>query len=189
MLLDEAWRQLRAQGYGSFTIDAVARAAETSRAVLYRRWPNKASLVHAAIRAHTGSVVDEAPDTGALADDVRTVLRTLSGRIESLGVDVMIGLLGELDELPADVTGSVPRIIDQTVQRARARGEIGAAPIPSAVLDMPTNLLRYTMITEHAAPSDEAVDNIVDQLFIPLVRHYAPSGQAEPPAGPAEGQG
>jgi len=178
VLLDEAWRVLRAQGYGSFMIDAVARAAGTSRAVIYRRWPNKASLVHATIRAHTGTVADAVPDTGTLAEDIRVVLRTLSERIESLGVDVMIGLLSELDELPADVTGSVPRIIDRIIERARTRREIGSGSVPNAVLDMPTSLLRYAMITERAAPSDRTINDIVDRLFVPLVHHYAPSTNA-----------
>ena len=174
MLLDEAWTQLRERGYGAFMIDAVARAAGTSRAVVYRRWPNKASLIHAAIRAHAGTVLDEIPDTGSLALDLRTVLKTLAARMDRIGADTMTGLLSDLDELPPDVAGSVRGVVEQLLAQARSRGEISGAPIPEAVCTAPTDLLRYHMLAERALPSDEAIDAIVDQVFLPLVGHYAP---------------
>jgi hypothetical protein len=34
-------------------------------------------------------------------------------------------------------------------------------------------LIRYSMIAECAAPSDEALEHIADQLFLPLVRDHA----------------
>jgi len=39
-LLDAAWDELQAVGYAGLTMEAVADRAGTSRAVLYRRWPN-----------------------------------------------------------------------------------------------------------------------------------------------------
>ena len=48
-LLDAAWSELSERGYDDMTIDAVAVRAGTSRAVLYRRWPNKQELVLAAL--------------------------------------------------------------------------------------------------------------------------------------------
>lgn len=172
-LLEAAWEQLQRGGYAAFTIDAVARAAGTSRAVIYRRWPGRAALVHAAVRAHAGSVTERVPDTGSLAGDVRALLRELAGGIERLGVDVATGLLSELDEIPDDVKATVPRAFEQVVDRARARGEIGGSPVPEAVLAMPGALIRYHMIIERAVPSEQALDHIADQLFLPLVHHHA----------------
>jgi hypothetical protein len=48
-LLDAAWTELTERGYDDMTIDAVAVRAGTSRAVLYRRWPNKQELVLATL--------------------------------------------------------------------------------------------------------------------------------------------
>ena len=48
-LLDAAWAELEDSGYDDLTIDAVAQRAGTSRAVLYRRWPNKQDLMLAAL--------------------------------------------------------------------------------------------------------------------------------------------
>lgn len=172
-LLDAAWDLLRREGYAAFTIDAVARAAGTSRAVIYRRWSGRASLVHAAVRAHTGTVTERVPDTGTLAGDVRALLREFADRIEQIGIDVATGLLSELDEIPEDAKATVPRVFEQVIARARTRGELGGSPIPEPVLAMPGVLIRYHMITERAAPSDQALDDIANQLFLPLVRYHA----------------
>ena len=52
-LLQAAWDELTEAGYAAFTMEGVAARAKTSRAVLYRRWPNRPQLVVAALgRTH-----------------------------------------------------------------------------------------------------------------------------------------
>ncbi|RYY09760.1 MAG: TetR/AcrR family transcriptional regulator, partial [Alphaproteobacteria bacterium] len=51
-ILAAAWIELQNSGYTNFTYEAVARRAETSRPVLYRRWQTKLELALAAIRHH-----------------------------------------------------------------------------------------------------------------------------------------
>src|ERR1700727_3171267 len=80
-LLDAAWDELQKAGYAGLTFEAVADRAGTSRAVLYRRWRNRADLVVAAMRRHRPMLSGEIPDTGSLRDDVLTVLRRMSGRL------------------------------------------------------------------------------------------------------------
>lgn len=172
-LLEAAWEQLQRTGYAAFTIDAVARAAGTSRAVIYRRWPGRAALVHAAVRAHTGTVIEDVPDTGSLADDVLALVHRLAERIDQIGIDVATGLLSELEEIPDDAKAVVPGVFRQVIDRARVRGELGDSPIPDAVLSMPGALIRYSMIAERATPTDRALEDIANQLFLPLVRHHA----------------
>jgi AcrR family transcriptional regulator len=172
-LLSAAWSQLRHDGYQAFTIDAVARAVGTSRAVVYRRWPNRAALVHAAVRAHTGTIEGHLPDTGSLAGDALAVLTIFAGRIDQIGVDVTVGLLGELGEIPEDVKTIAPRAFALLIDRARERGEVGPATVPESVLTMPTTLVRYTMIAERRAPAPETLRCIIDDLFLPLVDHHA----------------
>jgi len=172
-LLTAAWDQLRHEGYAAFTIDAVARAVGTSRAVVYRRWPGRAALVHAAVRAHTGTVAEHVPDTGSLAGDVLAVLHELAGRMDQIGIDVTTGLLAELDEIPDDVKTTVPDVFAQVLDQARSRGEIGTSPVPGAVLAMPGTLVRYTMVAERTKPSDEDLEHLTNQLFLPLVRYHA----------------
>jgi AcrR family transcriptional regulator len=42
-------------GYDRMTMDAVAARARASKATIYRRWPDKAGLVVAAVRRHAGT--------------------------------------------------------------------------------------------------------------------------------------
>ena len=68
-LLDAVWAEVVETGYEGFTIGAVARA-ETSAAVLYRRWAGKQEPVHAAIVHALDTDPVTAPDTGSLRSDV-----------------------------------------------------------------------------------------------------------------------
>lgn len=172
-LLEAAWEELQSGGYAAFTIDAVARAVGTSRAVVYRRWPNRAALVLATVRAHAGTVVGHIPDTGSLEGDVIALLRALAERMRQIGIDVAAGLFSELEEIPPEETQEViPAALQQVIDQARDRGELGDAPVPGAVLAMPGMLIRYSMIAERSAPSDETLDRIAHQLFLPLVRFH-----------------
>ena len=178
-LLGAAWAELRRTGYDGFTIDAVAKAAGTSRAVVYRRWPNRAALVHAAVRAHLGSIADLEPATGDLREDTRTILWAITKRIDQVGVDVMTGLLSELDELPESLTATMPDVFRRVVDQARDRGEIGPGAVPEAVLEMPAVLARYEMMATRNTPSAARIDSIVDELFVPLVHRYAGQRRAQ----------
>lgn len=172
-LLEAAWEQLQAEGYAAFTIDAVAKTVGTSRAVIYRRWPGRAALVLATVRAHAGTVVGHVPDTGTLAGDVLALLHEFAERMRRIGIDVAAGLFSELDEIPEETKAVVPTAFRQVIAQARARGEIGDGDVPEAVLAMPGVLIRYSMIADRAAPSDDELENIAHQLFLPLVRHHA----------------
>jgi AcrR family transcriptional regulator len=172
-LLEAAWQQLQSDGYAAFTIDAVAKAVGTSRAVIYRRWPGRAALVLATVRAHAGTVVGNVPDTGSLAGDVLALLHELAERVQQVGIDVATGLFSELEEIPEDTAAVVPTAFQQVIDQARNRGEVGGAPIPDAVLTMPAMLIRYSMIAERTAPSDKALEHIAHQLFLPLVQYHA----------------
>ncbi|QDZ15217.1 TetR/AcrR family transcriptional regulator [Humibacter ginsenosidimutans] len=173
VLLDAAWRQLRNEGYAAFTIDSVARAVGTSRAVVYRRWPNRAALVLATVRAHAGTIVGHVPDTGSLEGDVLALLHEFANRMRRIGIDVAAGLFSELDEIPEQTTTVATDAFRQVVDQARGRGEIGDAPVPDMVLVMPGMFVRYSMLAERTAPSDEALARIAHELFLPLVRYHA----------------
>ena len=74
-ILEAVWDQLSEQGYAGLTYEAVAARARTSRAVLYRRWPTRETLVRAAVR-HLGARTPRiSPDTGSLREDVLAILR------------------------------------------------------------------------------------------------------------------
>ncbi len=171
-LLDAAWDELRESGYASFTIDAVARRAGTSRPVLYRRWPNRAQLVLAAVRAHAPTPqLEDFPDTGQLRGDLVAELQLSLSRVEHIGPDVMNGLASELDHAPPGVLDVMPRVTAAAVARAAGRGEIGPHPVPAHVLALPHDLLRHELAIRRHRPTDTELTRIVDDIVLPAIQH------------------
>jgi AcrR family transcriptional regulator len=171
-LLDAAWDELHEAGYAGFTVDGVARRAGTSRPVLYRRWPNRAQLALAAIRAHVPSLrPEDFPDTGQLRGDLLAELRLMRDRYYRIGPEIMNGLASELAHLPADVLDVLLPINAAIVARAAGRGEIGIHPVPAHVLAVPQALLRHELGLLHHRPTDAELARIVDDIAIPAIRH------------------
>ncbi|TCO51156.1 TetR family transcriptional regulator [Kribbella antiqua] len=168
-LLDAAWDELMESGYSALTMEAVAARAKTGKQVLYRRWKNRAELVLAAMRHRTGSITDDVPDTGSLRSDVLAVLQRMADRFESIGPDVIHGLLAEAPDLDPEVFTRMSPVMATIVRRAAARGEIPTADLPARVLTAPANLLRHEMLLTRGPLSEETLTSLVDDVFLPLV--------------------
>src|SRR5690242_15651908 len=91
-ILEAALEVLVDVGYDRLTMDAVATAAKASKATLYRRWNDKATLVIDALLLD--KAVPSSPDTGSLAGDLRAAF---------CGHD---GLGGLMDERAVRILGS-----------------------------------------------------------------------------------
>ncbi|MEU8636428.1 TetR/AcrR family transcriptional regulator [Amycolatopsis sp. NPDC048633] len=173
-LLDAAWDELQSVGYAGFTVDAVAQRAGTSRPVLYRRWPSRAQLVLAAVRAHLPDASPDAiPDTGSLRGDLLAALRWWRDRYERVGPSIMNGLAGELDHLPTEALEIVPEMLTTIIERAARRGEIGTGAVPAHVVDAPAALLRHDLVVRHHQPTDEELTAIVDDIAVPAIERAA----------------
>src|SRR5208282_2240530 len=113
------------------------RGARTSRAVLYRRWPNRPELVVAALRHHTDFASTAVPDTGTLRGDALALLRHMSARVGEVA-DVLSFLIADFfDEagLPPAVlreraVGSKPEHAGHPGPRGRARRDRPRPPQP-----------------------------------------------------------
>ena len=77
-IFDVVLQELAETGYVNFSIERVAAGAGTSKPVIYRRWPTRARLVYAALRANRPVVSFEAPDTGTVRGDVMVILHRVS---------------------------------------------------------------------------------------------------------------
>jgi AcrR family transcriptional regulator len=173
-LLDAAWAELQSSGYAKLTMERVADRAGTSRAVIYRRWSNRAELVIAAMRHHQPVLSGAAPDTGTLRGDVLAILRRASARITEIGPDTVIGTLSDLlsdeeafDQILEQLTRSGGEVMSSVVDRAIARGE-ARDNIPPRVARLPLDLLRHELILTHQPPSQHTLEEIVDEIFLPL---------------------
>jgi AcrR family transcriptional regulator len=174
-LLDAAWEELQESGYAKLTMERVAERAGTSRAVIYRRWRNRPELVIAAMRHHQPVLSGAIPDTGTLRGDTLAVLRRASARITEIGPNTVIGMLSDLlsdDEAFEQILHQLMRgggeVMSSVLDRAAARGET-REHISPRVARLPLDMLRHELILTHQPPSQRTLEEIVDEIFLPLV--------------------
>ena len=73
-LLEAALVELAERGYEGTTISRLAARTRTSKQAVYRRWPDKAALVVAAVEHALASANPDAPQRGSVARDLRHCL-------------------------------------------------------------------------------------------------------------------
>lgn len=182
-ILDAAWEQLTAEGYGHFTIDTVAARARTSKPVLYRRWKTSDELLRAAVR-HRGAVsVVPDPDTGTLRGDFLALLRQANTLRSGLAA-LLSGMLGcyydQTGLSPAELRGEFlagrTSATDRAIERAIGRGEVDPARLTPRIASLPFDLWRHEVMMTLKPVPDHVLRQIVDDIFIPLVaRREEPS--------------
>jgi AcrR family transcriptional regulator len=159
---------LREGGGGALTTDAIATRARTSKATIYRYWPDK---VHLFIEAANQIIqLPEIPDLGSFKDELRQLLTARLGEYQSAGADKMFGaLVGLAAEDPIFshhlrdwMVASQMSTNSAIVRRGLARGEIRADVSVEAVMTIIGAPLVYRLILEPSQPDQVLVDTLVD---------------------------
>ena len=124
-----------AAGYSRLAMERVAARAGASKASLYRRWPNRAELVVAALRHQYGGP-ELTPDTGNLRDDLLALLRRGAARLDGVFGEAARGLMAEsltdpdrTASLRANMFTTRNRLMREILNRAAARGDISPAAV------------------------------------------------------------
>ena len=137
---------LNERGYAELSVDAIARAAGTSKPAIYRRWPSKAHLVHAAVFPIGAATT--LPDTGSLATDVRDMLRRTVRFLSTPAARAALpGLVGEMASDPTlhsallerfgDVlTSGLAGLLAAAAERGEVRPEVTAGDLAEVVAGM-----------------------------------------------------
>jgi AcrR family transcriptional regulator len=189
-LLDAAWAQLVASGYGAFTLDAVAERAGTSKPVIYRRWPTRQELVFAAVQHFFTRSSRPVPDTGSLRGDTVALLAQANETRAAVTAVISVQLGSYYQEsgtTPAELRQQLLRdrdsAMETVVQRALERGEIATSQLNPRIIALPFDLLRQeALMTLKAVPTDVIIE-IVDTIFLPLVARARPGEHdTAPPA-------
>jgi AcrR family transcriptional regulator len=176
-ILRAAAAELMESGYVGLTMDRVARRAGTNKNAIYRRWPNRAALGIAAYR-QLAAAVQPLPDTGGLRGDALELLRRANGTWSSplggilrallAGARDDPQLLAQIQENAAD-GGSAAWLA--MLERAVVRGEAKLQALKPRVATVPVALLRNEfVITGYPAVSDAVLVEIIDDVYLPLVR-------------------
>jgi AcrR family transcriptional regulator len=174
-ILEATWEELDAVGYANLTMEGVAVRARTSKAVVYRRWSNRAELVLAAMRRRASLLSDGVADTGELRGDVLALLRWMSRRVEEIGAETFRGLMGERfgrAEASVYLHGQQAgyEAMMTILECAAERGEVRLDKITPRVASLPTDLTRHELLLTRAPVPETAIVEIVDEVFLPLVR-------------------
>ncbi|MEV8286381.1 TetR/AcrR family transcriptional regulator [Streptomyces niveus] len=180
-ILGAAADELRTTGYAGMTMDRVARSAGTNKNAIYRRWPTRAALGVAAYRRSADAELT-VPDTGTLRGDALALLRAANTLWSSPRGAVLRDLLSAAGDDPGLLTllreqaggSGTDRAWLTLLERAVARGEAAAGAAHPRVASVPMTLLRgeYALRGLPEVP-DEVLTEIVDEVFLPLVRGRA----------------
>ena len=176
-ILRAALDELVEGGYARLTMDRVAQRAGTNKSTIYRRWPSRSALALAAYREFVAQPATP-PDTGDLRSDVLELLRGAVARMTSpVGGEILRGLMSEVHGHPElgkqlrDELAQEPGTMLTILARAVARGEARPDSLLPRVAMVPVMLLRSEYQTGVLGEvTDEALVEIVDQVFLPLVR-------------------
>ena len=173
-ILEVVLQELAEAGYVNFSIERVAAKAGTSKPVIYRRWPTRARLVYAALRARP-VLSFEAPDTGTVRGDITVILHGVSEMVEAFSPEVVFGLIAELlhesdASLFAEVHERSAKMMMEILTRGIGRGEIAAEKLTPRLAVLPFDLARHQLVLLQQPLSAQDIEEIIDRIFLPLVR-------------------
>jgi AcrR family transcriptional regulator len=173
-ILDAAWLELDECGYSAFTFESVARRAETSRPVLYRRWPTRIQLAFAAMRYHVRRNPVSVPDMGDVRSELYLLLRKFADRSPPRLTRLVFDMSEDMHQHSTRFSDLRENPLGEVLERALARGEIDATKLVPRIAQLPTALVFNEIVITQQRVSDEAIRQIVDDIFLPLVRVTAP---------------
>jgi AcrR family transcriptional regulator len=167
---------LARDGYDALTIDAVARHAGVGRPTIYRRWPDKAHLVLAALSRTR--VAKTRTDTGSLRGDLLAIHRyqerLFAGATFQAVVPPILARLGSdplLHQLYESEFVELRRHeLTEAIDRAWHRGELPSRPDPFDAFDLLTGPLFYRVVVRNRPPTatfrNAVVNSVVNCLTL-----------------------
>lgn len=179
-ILHAAWEELSETGYTNMTMESVATRAGTNKAVLYRRWDNKTELVIAAGHKYLPKITNDIPNTGNLRNDVYAYLHGLMEPLKLIGAQTFRGLIME-PVVWRMIIAAIPQMIERRsenklttamaaiLKNEELRGEIRLEKLTPRIISLPLNLLQFELISKLEPISDEAIAEIIDDIFMPLI--------------------
>ena len=175
-ILEAAWEELRDKGLPATTMEGIAMRAQTSRPVLYRRWRNLVELAIAAMRHYLAANPHHIGDLGSIRDEMILFLETAVDRGQGLAALLVQmeqhagGARYTIAELRLAVMGRESDPLDDILERAISRGEIDPRKLTTRVRNLALDLVRHDMLMTFQRTSQEMITEIVDEIFLPLVR-------------------
>ncbi|MGW4562832.1 TetR/AcrR family transcriptional regulator [Streptomyces sp. NPDC004561] len=180
-ILDAALEQLSTVGWKGLTMEGVAAGAQTGKAAVYRRWPSKEDLVADALVSGLPRV-ETAPDLGSVREDLLTLCRQVRQIMFSLPGTALRSVIHECDQAQAErfegvIVGNVVeptiKLLRDVITRGIERGEVRSDAANGYVFDAIPAMMMYRSKMCASEWHDQDLEEMIDQLMLPLLRPYA----------------
>ncbi|MFF8594923.1 TetR/AcrR family transcriptional regulator [Streptomyces sp. NPDC015220] len=181
-ILEAALEQLCTVGWRGLTMEGVAAGARTGKAAVYRRWPSREDLVEDALRAGF-SPVEEAPDLGAVREDLLALCRRVRGAMFSRPGTALRAVIHECDPdqeerlhgvIYSAVVEPTVRLLREVITRGIERGEVRPDAVDDYVLDVVPAMMMYRSKMCTSEWTDAELQEMIDRVMVPLLRPAGP---------------
>lgn len=172
-IFEATLQELGDVGFLGFSMERVAERARTGKASLYRRWPTRTELVLAAVRHELPERIVPA-DQGSLRADLLAALMGMATELNGPLGQALRGVIADAMRSgpmhPASLSSGQSRQVMRTMaDRAVARGELAAAALTDAQLDVAPTAVRHRFLSTGQVGERDVVA-IVDEVVLPLWR-------------------
>lgn len=163
------------RGATGVTMEAVATAAGTSKAVLYRRWPDSQNLVRDTLLRTATAAIPHA-DTGTYRDDMLAVLRGWTNLFTGPMAPVLRSVIGAMahddvlmEAFRTDVIGWRKEEMAELLERGVARGQVRPDAPMDIVRELAQSVLWHRLLVTGDPIDDDLAVRLVDDILVPLV--------------------
>ncbi|MFE6867589.1 TetR-like C-terminal domain-containing protein [Kitasatospora sp. NPDC057692] len=170
--------QLTSGGFARLTMEGVAAAARTGKAALYRRWASKVELVIDALDATLPRPTDT-PALGSARAELHYLVESFVSVSRSRAGGAMSAVMAELDHEQAELFKDflAQRMLEPTkgvildiLRRGAERGDVRPDAASPVVADVAPAMLLYRIKVCGRQVGPEFVDQLVDEVLVPLIR-------------------
>ena len=177
-IYDAAVKLIKEVGYANLTFQQIAKAAKTSRSVLYRRWANMFDLLMEIVddrssKALGGQLIDRIENTGTLRGDLLNLLTLYQSIYVEIGPEILSAVLFEIGqgnnkvpEAEVDAAAKNMLVMRKLLRNAKSRGE-KIKEVSDITLTLPFNLIRMEYLLYKYVDYDR-IALFVDEILLPV---------------------
>lgn len=175
-ILTAAVSEISVVGYDAMTMEGVAARAHTGKAALYRRWSSKEDLAVDALDCMLPPCGDP-PNTGSVREDLVALLTGMAATMSSPAGGAMQRMMGSQQCDPQAMRSVHSRVIAprkqmllDALRRGAERGEVRPEAVVLLVAEVGPAMIIQHLVDDGPPVTREMVEQIVDQVVIPLLR-------------------
>ncbi|WP_243276263.1 TetR/AcrR family transcriptional regulator [Clostridium tyrobutyricum] len=182
-IYDATVEVIKKVGYANLTFQQIAKAAKTSRTVIYRRWATKFDLIRE-IKEYKKSIVldgelfDKIQKTESLREDLLQMITLYQKVYMEVGHEIMSAFLFELSqnndkiaEIKIIAKEKNIMIMKKLLEFARERGD-KIKKVSNETLVLPFDLIRIENVMWKSEIDESRLASLVDEILLPVFREW-----------------